>query len=100
MRYLRLFGVMLVVCAVGAMFASSAFALPSLLIGATGEGASTWTGSNVGEPELEKANGEVVKCKAATAEGTVEEKKPLGLFHIKFTGCKQVALGVACTGTG
>jgi hypothetical protein len=50
MRYFRLLGaVLMAVCAVGAMLVSSAFALPTLLIGKTEEGASTWTGANVGK---------------------------------------------------
>jgi hypothetical protein len=100
MRYLRLFGVVVAMCAVGAMFASSALALPSLLIGTVGEGASTWTGESTSKTELQKKNGKTVTCKAATGEATVEAKKPLGAFHIHFTGCKEEKLAVACTGEG
>jgi hypothetical protein len=102
MRYFRLLGAVLVaVCAVGAMLASSAFALPSLLIGNAGEGASTWTGANVGKTELQLKGGAAsLPCEEAAGEGTVEAKKPLGTYHINFKGCHETALGTKCTGTG
>jgi hypothetical protein len=98
MRHLRLLSVFVVACAVGALMASSAFALPSLLIGATGEGASSYTGKSIGETELLKKNGKNTKCTGATGEGTVEAQKPLGAFHITFTGC--TGSGFTCTGEG
>jgi hypothetical protein len=104
MRYFKLFGLALVaVCAVGAMLVSSAFALPTLLIGTTGEGASTWTGENVpGTVTTLETTGAPAKveCKKAVAEGTVEAKKPLGTYHINFKECADSVLKKACTGTG
>jgi hypothetical protein len=101
MRDFRLLGAVLIVCAVGAMLASSAFALPTLLIGSAGEGASTWTGANVGATEWQ-INGGLAKiqCKSAVGEGTVEAKKPLGTYHINFKECTDSVLKKACTGTG
>jgi hypothetical protein len=56
-----------------------------------------FTGENDGgEPELvaSAAGTEPIKCTGATAlEGTEEAKKPLGLYHIHFTGCKSNILG-------
>ena len=101
MRYFKLFGLALVaVCAVGVMLASSAFALPTLLIG-NSEEASTWTGENVGNTELQ-SNGAPAKvqCEKAVGEGTVEAKKALGVFHIHFSKCHDSVLKKACTGTG
>jgi hypothetical protein len=102
MRCFKLFGVALVaVCAVGAMLVSSAFALPTLLIGKTESGASTWSGANVGNTELQ-SNGAAAKvvCEKAAAEGTVEANKPLGAFHIHFSKCHDSLLGETCTGEG
>jgi hypothetical protein len=102
MRYFKLFGLVLVaVCAVGAMLVSSAFALPTLLIGATEEGASTWTGANIGNTQLQ-VNGGLAKvvCTSAAGEGTVEAKKPLGTYHINFKGCADSVLKKSCTGEG
>jgi hypothetical protein len=59
----------------------------------------TWTGEAEGEPEFVSETPEVgvllkVLCKSATAEGTEEPKKPLGLFHIHFLGCRATVAGV------
>jgi hypothetical protein len=102
MRYFKVFGLALVVvCAVGAMLVSSAFALPTLLIGAVLEGESQWTGTNIGKTTLE-SNGAPAKveCTSAAAEGNVEAKKALGAFHIHFKECHDSLLSQSCTGTG
>jgi hypothetical protein len=102
MRYWKLFGVAVVaVCALGASLAVSAFALPTILP----ESIKTFTGKNVGEAKLESsgAGEHIVTCKTATAEGTVEQPKPLGLFHIIFKECNAKAEGLegeGCTGLG
>jgi hypothetical protein len=102
MRYFRLLGgVLMTVCVAGAMLGSSAFALPTLLIGKTETGASTWTGTSIGNTELQ-SNGSAAKvpCEKATAEGTVEANKPLGSFHIHFSNCHDSLLKETCTGEG
>jgi hypothetical protein len=103
MRYWKLFGVAVVaVCALGASLAVSAFALPTILP----ETIKTFTGKSIANQTavLETANGSTVTCKSATAaEGTVEQPKPLGLFHIHFKECTGEASGLkasACTGLG
>ena len=61
-------------------------------------GAIKFSGTNK-EAKFVKLNGNEIKCTGSTTEGELEAKKPLGLFHIKFTGCTGPA-GVACTGLG
>jgi hypothetical protein len=51
------------------------------------------------ETKLVGLSGTEVKCTGGSSEGETEAKKPLGLFHIKYTGCTG-PLGVACTGLG
>jgi hypothetical protein len=97
MRYLGLFCAVLCVCAVGAVMASSAFALPTLLIGPE-EGGFTWTGKEIGKVETEIKSGGQIICQSATAEGTVEAKKPLGAYHSDGRDC--TLSGNLCTGTG
>lgn len=62
-----------------------------------------WLGLNDGvasdpNPTLEGLHGKV-ECTKAHAEGTEEVNKPLGLFHIVFSGCKLVG-GEECLGLG
>jgi hypothetical protein len=98
MRYWKLLGVTVVaVCALGVMMSVSAFgALPTILP----ETNTTFSGKNVGIAELETKGGEKVKCEAAQAEGTVEQPKALGKFHIHFEKCTATELGQTgpCTG--
>jgi hypothetical protein len=99
MRQLKLVGLAcLALFALTAAMASSASALilPEILPLVEGR---TFTGENDGaNPILESVGGTKVECKGgATATGTEEAKKPLGLFHITFKGCKA---GLACTGEG
>jgi hypothetical protein len=98
-KRIKLFGLALVaICALGASVLSlTASALPSVLPENTAE--RTWSGANVGSAKLEKSNGTSVTCTAASATGTEEVKKPLGLFHITFSTCTG-PLGVTCTGLG
>jgi hypothetical protein len=63
-------------------------------------GAVKFTGNNTTKTELVKLNGLKVECSGNTDEGEFEAKKPLGLFHIKFTGCKGLVNLVTCTGLG
>jgi len=100
MKYVRPLGVALVVAgAVGALMASLAYALPTLLVGTPGEGASTWTGKATSKTELLTETGPSYTCESATAEGTVEAKKPLGLFHIHFKACTEDGM-FSCSGEG
>jgi len=91
MRDLKLLGVSLAVCAIGALMASSALALPTVLP----EAVENYTGTSSGGTEL-VAGSTSVKCTGATGEGTSEATSPLGLFHIHFTGCR--SSGAECTG--
>src|SRR5690242_9877746 len=98
MRQLKLLGLTLVALFASAFMlaASASAALPQILPESATE--RTWTGKAIGETELTiLGSSNFVNCKAATAEGTEEAKKPLGLFHIKFEKCKANNL-VACTG--
>jgi len=96
MRLFKFSGVALVVlCAFAAMMATSAFALPTVLIGGSEE-AHAYTGKSIGETKLETPSTSVA-CSSASGEGTIEASKPLGQGHIRFAGCKDL---VACTGTG
>jgi hypothetical protein len=99
MRRAKLFlSILAVACSLcGALLAVSASALPSVLPENTVE--RTWSGANVGTITMEKANGTSVTCSTASATGTEEVKKPLGLFHITFTSCTG-PLGITCTGLG
>jgi hypothetical protein len=96
MRYLRLFGVALVaLCALGAVMAVSASALPTVLP----ESLKGYTGKNQGNTKLEKQGAiATVECKAAKGEGTLEANHHLGLYHITFEKCE--GGGGACTGLG
>jgi hypothetical protein len=97
MRRVKLFGLALVaVFASAAALSSSAFALELPENLPTSTETRTWTGESDGtgvtaEPEFKTLNAAkvelIVKCEKATAEGTEESKKPLGLFHIHFLGC-------------
>jgi hypothetical protein len=100
MRQLKLFGLALVALSASAfMLATSATAaLPQILPESAAE--RTWTGKSIGKTELSVlGNAIAVVCNNATAEGTEEAKKPLGLFHIDFKECKAAGI-VACTGLG
>jgi hypothetical protein len=99
MRYWKLFvAAFVAVCALGASMSVAAFALPTILP----ETVKEFTGKNIGETELSIVGGgelAAVKCKEWIGlEGTVEQPKPLGLFHMHLKGCK--ASIVTCTGLG
>jgi hypothetical protein len=96
MRKIKVLGLAIVaVFALGAMLASTAFALPSFLPGTAG---TTWTGSAVGETELQSTSAlAAVKCKTASAEGSFTNNAE-GPFHIDFKEC--TAAGGKCTGAG
>jgi hypothetical protein len=99
MRPLKLFGLLMVamVTAVTVFSASASAALPKILPESASE--RTWKGASVGKTELSILGNSIpVVCNSATAEGTEEAKKPLGLFHITFKECK--ASFFACTGLG
>jgi hypothetical protein len=100
MRYLRLFGAVLVAaCALGAVVLATASALPTILP----ETITTWSGTNVGEITFSSLNSkseeETFKCEKAGAEGTLEQPRPLGLYHIHIEGCKGPSSST-CTGLG
>jgi len=86
-------------CALTATLAATAHALPTILP----ETIKSWLGKNVGTFVLETGGGSVVECKSAGQEGTVEQPKALGLFHIHFRECSAKASGIiakTCTGLG
>jgi hypothetical protein len=100
MRHFRLIGLALVAvfASAVALSASASAALPEILPISTSE--RTWKGKSVGETKLQKLGGSFeVTCSSATAEGTEEAGKPLGLFHIDFSGCKAGGIST-CTGLG
>ena len=100
MKISRLLLVSLVaVFALGALMASSAFALPEIL---SSGGVTEFTGKSVGETNLHVVRSSTkVSCRSATAEGSVEANNHLGLFHIDFKTCSarlgETSLGT-CTG--
>lgn len=103
MRRLKLLGLALAaVCALFVMVAASASAvpLPEFLPAA----AQNWTSeTDEANPSFETLAGLKVKCEKATAEGTLEANKPLGLFHINFgNDClgELSATKALCTGLG
>jgi hypothetical protein len=101
MRQLKLIGLAcLALFALTAAMASSASALilPEILPLLNEE--RKFTGENDGTtPILEAKGGNKVECPGgATASGTEEAKKPLGLFHITFKGCK--SSGFKCNTIG
>jgi hypothetical protein len=103
MRRFKLLGLALVaVFATAAAVSASAFAVEPANLPESAL-TRTWTGEAEGEPEFVSETPEAVTlkvlCKSATAEGTEEPKKPLGLFHIHFVECSAVVAGVAqkCT---
>lgn len=57
------------------------------------ENAETWKGES-GEGSLETLEKDKIVCKKDTSEGTIEAKKPLGLFHIHFEGCEATSKGL------
>jgi len=99
MQRLKVLGLALMaVFALSAIASATASALPEVLNEKKEQAAQKFTGTS-GVTELVKLNGKKVECEASTAEGEIEKGKPLGLFHIHFTGCKGL-LGAACTGEG
>jgi len=100
MQRLKILGLTLMaVFALSAIASTTASAaLPSILNEKKEEVAPSFTG-NSGGTEFVKLNGKKIECTASTAEGLFEKGKPLGLFHIHFTGCSGLA-GATCTGEG
>jgi hypothetical protein len=101
MRYWKLVGATIIVlCALGvAMTVSALGALPLVLP----ETAKTFTGKSVGTFELAKKSGNKIECDSLKAiEGTIEQPKPLGLFHFVIENCTTTVLGQSgeCTGLG
>jgi hypothetical protein len=100
MRRAKLFlTILAVACSMcGALLAISASALPSVLPENTAE--RTWSGASIGDTTLEASNGARLSCTRAMTTGTEEVKRPLGLFHITFTGCSGPLETFRCTGLG
>lgn len=101
MRSFKLFGAALgALFAVAAVMSTSAFALPTVLIG-NSEQLITYADTSTGQTVLETV-GTLVRCGKAFSEGTLEASKPLGPFHIHFKECKGEAGGgsASCTGEG
>jgi hypothetical protein len=103
MSIFKPFGVALgALFAVAAVMSTSAFALPTLLVG-NSERQVTYTDRSNGETILEPIDGGMlVECVKVFSEGTTEASKPSGLFHIHFKECKGETDGVSapCTGEG
>jgi hypothetical protein len=103
MRRLKFLGLALlaVFASAAALSASaSALVLPEILpLSATER---TWTGKNdAANPKLVSTSGSETTCESATATGTEEAGKPLGLFHIEFKGCGVTSpFPAKCTGLG
>jgi hypothetical protein len=102
MRRFKLLGLALVaVFATAAAISASAFAVEPVNLPESAL-TRTWTGEAEGVPEFVSETPKVgealtVKCQKATAEGTEEPKKALGLFHIHFVECEEPVLKVKCT---
>jgi hypothetical protein len=101
MRHWKLFvGALVAVGALGALMAVTAFALPTILP----ETIKTFTGKNIGNTALKVVGApaiETVVCTEATGlEGTIEQPKPLGLYHIHFKKCTAGSGFLTCTGLG
>ncbi len=97
MKHVRLLGAaLLAVLAVGAAFASAAFALPEMLP----RGPFTGKSPEGSVPTLESLSGTKIEC--AKAKGSGEEKTDsLGTFSIDFEGCKTPSFfNVACNTKG
>lgn len=95
MQRLKILGVALMaVFALGAFVSATASAAVVVLP----EVETKWTGESAkGSLEVLKGAAPIV-CQKDKSEGFFEAKKPLGLFHIDFEGCK--ASIVPCTGLG
>jgi hypothetical protein len=92
------------VFAMAAVLSTSAFAVEPINLPESSTG-RTWTGESEGQPEfstetMEVGISAVWLCSGAESEGTEEAKKALGLFHIRFLGCRTSIGGtvVKCTG--
>ncbi len=95
MQRLKILGVALMaVFALSAVVSATASAALPVVLPETAE---TWKGTS-GSGTLETLKGTQIVCKEATSEGTIEAKKPLGLFHIDLHGCS--SSGVECMSLG
>lgn len=96
MQRLKILGLALIAAfALGAVVSAAASAEVKVLP----EEAVTFKGLTAKTTTLEKLNGKNVTCGETHAEGEIEAKKPLGLFHIHFLKCKGLGL-LPCTGLG
>jgi len=99
MRHLKLLILALAVLgAITATAADTALALPTVLP----EALHSWTGKSTSQFEILNPGGVETTCAAATAEGTLEEGRPSGLFHLHFKECIIDFKGTEaeCTGEG
>lgn len=98
MRYLQSYcTVLAATCALCAAMSASAFALPTLLP----ETVTSWSGKNIGETEVIRADGDAYRCSGLTQEDTVDTNRHLGAFHLRLTGCGEPGgLKTICTGLG
>jgi hypothetical protein len=103
MKRFRLLGMLLVALFVAAMAMSAVAAADETPLNLPFTAGETFTGQSEGEPQFISSNGTVI-CKTATSllpENTIESNlPPLGKFQIHFSGCKDKATGVMCTGLG
>ena len=101
MQRFRILGVALVAMfALSAVVSATASAEVKILPALTAE--EKWTGES-GAGTLEALPGgstHEVACKKDKSEGTFEQNKPLGLFHITFEGCTAGFGTLTCTGLG
>jgi hypothetical protein len=99
MKLGKIIGLAFTMIIVASAFAASTAAaepLPKILPEPTAAKPVSFTGINLGEPELVSAGG-TVKCAKATGSGTGLTPQ-LGTFLILFEGCKETTAGTACTG--
>jgi len=90
--------VIITVVTLSAIVSATAFALPEVLDEKKEQAAQNFIGES-GTLDLAKLNMKKFECTASTSEGHIEKGKPLGLFHIHFTGCSGLS-GMSCTGEG
>jgi hypothetical protein len=78
---------------------NAAFAVPPLPSVLPGE--SAWKGKAIGATLVSTVGGQLIRCVAATATGTLEfPTKTLGEYHAAFEKCEEPSTGVHCTGVG
>ncbi len=90
------------VCVLSAFFVSIASAALPVILNSKKEvaGAVSFKGNTAKTTEFSILEGfAVTKCTNTKTEGGFEAGKPLGTFHLTFTGCT-TSLGGTCTGLG